>query len=329
MDRKSRAMKNFRWKLWVPCVVAAGAALVACSLLVPVQDQQCTTTPDCVARGPEFANAVCEDHVCVAGGGHDASTVDPVWGCVGQPGEVTNQAVTVTLKLQFFDAVDAVQTAGELGDDGGTDFLAVSYTGVRGLEVHACNGADPGCTSPIYATNKTDDAGETTIQLPQTFSGFVAYDEDAEVPSRVYMGNLLPDASSGNALIAALSEQELSLLASSLGVNVIDSGVGNVFFEVFDCQDRHSANVSFHPRNFVPNAGSVQWYAQSNEIPSNTVNATSSLGTGGIVNVPIGQLVVDAILVDDAGTYGATVGTASVIVAPGQATYAWIRVRTH
>lgn len=323
-------MKNFRWKLWVPCVVAAGAALVACSLLVPVQDQQCTTTSDCTSKGGSFAASICQDHVCVSAlTGEDANVAyDPIWGCVTKPSEVTSQNVTVQVAISFFNAIDQIQTAAQV--DGGSDLVAVSFAAVPGLAVEGCKALDPSCMSPVTPTEISDEAGVATLALPQNFDGYVQYEEDGEVPSRVYMGGLQPDASATSAVVAALGTDGLALLAAGLGVTEGTSEVGNVFFEVFDCEDHHQANVQFRTPSYVPGKNSVAWYADKNAIPSVAVNVTSPLGTGGIINVPVGSLTVIAELIDpEAGTDVLELGQTTVFVKENGATYAWFRVRTH
>lgn len=47
--------------------LALGSATSSCNLVVQTEVTQCNTTADCAAKGPEFADSVCTDHVCTLG----------------------------------------------------------------------------------------------------------------------------------------------------------------------------------------------------------------------------------------------------------------------
>src|ERR1700735_3539984 len=120
------------WRRGVPIALAAGVALAACSLLVPLNEQQCTVSADCRARGGPFVGAACVNSVCVAKeeAGVDAGdeAADP-WGGLDQPAEVvTADPVAITFKV--FNAIDDITTGGSTG---GSDFTAISYTPVPGV----------------------------------------------------------------------------------------------------------------------------------------------------------------------------------------------------
>src|SRR5262245_54176706 len=67
----NRSMRSTRWPKALGSVVVtvAGSGVLfvanACSLLSKTSADQCKSTDDCRALGPDFANAVCgDDHIC-------------------------------------------------------------------------------------------------------------------------------------------------------------------------------------------------------------------------------------------------------------------------
>jgi hypothetical protein len=302
-------------------------AIAACSLLLPLNDQQCSATSDCAARGGAFAKAVCESHVCVPpapsseSGAPDAAA-DP-WFCLGLPSQVTSPTTQVTITFTVFDALSPVVTA---GPQGGSDFTVISGDFLPGVSIEACDSLDPTCARPVTPLVVTGDAGQATLSLPQTFVDFVQLTNPNYLTAKVYMGRLLADASTFSAPIAFLGTQEASLLAVALGVPFVldaDGGLGEAFFEVFDCFDRLAPGVTF---TMGVDAGpqTVQWYTK-NQLPSTTTNVTDALGTGGAVNVPSGALTVTATL----AATNRTLGSVNAYVAAGETTLMWVRVRTH
>ncbi len=315
---------------------AAAASAAACSLLVPLNEQQCSVNGDCASRGGEFVGAVCLDQVCVkpapvvdastdsdapvdAGLTYDAN--DP-WACLDFPPEVTN-ASQVVITLNVFDALKSITTAGA---QGGSDFTVLAYDPVPGISVEACGLLDPTCGTPIAAPEVTDDAGEVTFDVEDDFSGFFQFNAANYLPSKLYPGNLQADAATFAPPAAILGTQETALLAYAIGVPMQtdpEAGVGHAFFQVYDCFDRHAAGVAF---TLAVDAGSdtVQWYTQNN-LPSTTSKETDSLGAGGEVNVPEGAVTVTATLVAS----NRVIGSINTVISAGGTTFAWLRPRTH
>jgi hypothetical protein len=70
----------------------------------------------------------------------------------------------------------------------------------------------------------------------------------------------------------------------------------------------------------------VQWYSSGGgELPSTTATTTDGIGAGGEVNVPVGAVTVVATL----AATNMTLGQVNFLVFSGQASFAWLRVRTH
>jgi hypothetical protein len=330
---------------FVAATLAISGALAACSLLVSLDGQQCSTDSDCMSRGGAFSNSVCANQICVSpldsavpeassdgpveargfdgpATGVDAGEVDAgPWGCLSQPPEVLSASQSITVTLTAFDALQPITTAGPTG----SDLVPISYTPVPGASVEACRATDPACSSSV-ATGTMDEAGVATFTTPGTFVGFLRLSAPGYFPSTTYPGQLVADASMESIPTAMLGVDELQLLAFALGVPVdtgADSGVGHAFFEVYDCYDHHAAGVTFA---LLGDAGAQtqQWYTR-NGAPSTTANETDSLGAGGAVNVPAGGLTVTATL----AATNQPLGTINAIIAPGETVFGFVRVRTH
>lgn len=314
------------WRRGLPIALAAGALLAACSLLVPLNEEQCTVSSDCAARGGAFAGAVCLNNVCVASNqmdeaGADAAVDAGPWGCLGQLSELTT-GLPVTTTFFIANALDPITTA---GPSGGSDLTVLTYTPVPGITLEGCNPLDVLCSSPVTAAVVSDDAGGATVVVPDDFSGFFQFVGSGYLPSKVYVGHLLADASTFQAPFPMLDVSGTLELASVLKVPMYldpEAGVGHFFFQVYDCFDHVAPGVSF---SLAIDGGpdTVQWYLTGG-VPSTVATATDTEGAGGTLNVPAGAVLVTATL---AGTKQ-IIGTVNVVVVAGSATYGWVRVRT-
>jgi hypothetical protein len=315
--------------------LAFAAALAACSLFVKLDAQQCSVDADCAARGAAFAGAVCVSQVCVApaveSGGGDAQTetgapdaggdgtVD-IWACLSQPHEVLNPSHTIVVTITAFDALKPITTEGPQG----SDLVPVAYSAVPGATVLGCNVFDPACASSVGSAT-TNDAGVATMPVTGDFVGFFRLSAPSYLPAATYPGQLLADASGESITTAMLGINELQLLAAALGVTVDtapDSGVGQAFFEAYDCFDHRASGVTF---TLLADAGSgsTQFYTL-NGAPSTSATETDTLGAGGAVNVPVGALSVQATI----ASTQRVIATINPIISSGGTTFAYVRPRT-
>ena len=331
----------------IPVAVAVtGAVLAACSLLVPLDDQQCASNQDCSARGGPFSGTACVNHICVgatnsdsgaeagdvdAGGDtgsvQDASidTADPWW-CLDQPPEITDPNAQISVTFKVFNALKPITTA---GPSGGDDFTVLSYTPIGGVSVKSCDALDPGCgpdsgSSPVIS----DSSGAATMTVKGDFNGFFKFEATNYLTSSLYPGQLLPDASGFSPPFGYLDLDQTASLASAIGVDMPtdpDASVGHAFFQAYDCHDRHAAGVSFSI-SVDGGANSIQWYTQgSGTAPIKGATATDAIGAGGIVNVPVGLVESTARI----QSTGKVIGTATTFIRPGSAMFVWFRPRTH
>jgi hypothetical protein len=234
------------------------------------------------------------------------------------------------------DSLQPVLTAQNV--DGGSGLDIVQYSPLAGLPVRACpESYDSTCANgtPWQTTN---DAGLSTFTLLNSFDGFFEFDPDAGLfttsfwPGLMVAGDTTATIGATTLPLAAIGE----LQAVLPGVHIdgeADGGLGHVLLTVYDCQDHSAPGVSFTPSSTAPAGGGYAtqlFYTASAggpgmELPSTTATKTDNSGTGGILNVPTGLLTV---AVTQAST-GRQVGVVNVLVPPGRAAAAILRVRTH
>jgi hypothetical protein len=191
--------------------------------------------------------------------------------------------------------------------------------------VKACNVLDPACAAPAAAQVTTDDGGIADLTLKGDFTGFYQFARADLLPTTLYTGQLLAGDTDTKVPAPLLSVNAVRLLASSIGVSFDldpDGGVGHLFVNMFDCQDRHAPGVEFTISN--RGAQTTTFYTKSG-LPSTSATQTDTLGAGGAVNVPVGLITVSATL---AGTTR-SIGSLNVVIRPGGATFAWVRPRVH
>jgi hypothetical protein len=297
---------------------------------------QCSTNADCLARGAGFAGAVCADHVCVAasappGPSADAGTATDAtpsnadagpWGCLDSPPQAADPSAIVDVELHVVDALKPLTTGGSAGT---SDLTIVAGTPFPNVTVQACNVLDPECAQPIAPAVTTNADGVAHLTLSGNFSGFYSLKRSDLLPTTLYPGALLADASVAPTPAPLLAQSGVALLASSIGVTFEsgpDAGVGHLFINAFDCADRHAPGVMFAISAHGPKT--TTFYTKGG-LPSTTVDQTDTLGAGGAVNVPIGLATVTATLASS----GRTIGSSNVVIREGEATFAWLRPRVH
>jgi hypothetical protein len=259
-----------------------------------------------------------------AGKGADAQ-VDP-WACLGQPvpGAGTKDPVGITLIVM--DGLQPEISAGSV--DGGSDLVTVSGTYLPGITVQACDLLDPGCSmSP--PTQVTDDGGRATFQLDTGFQGFFRMQGlvggAPGVPVTLYTGTFLSTDNDTSIPAYELSEDGLQILAGSLVQTPLalgpDAGAGHLLVNIYDCEDHQASGVKVAYSNLGAEA---QPFYMVGGIPSTTGTETDSYGLAGAINIPTGAQTVTATLADK----GTALGSTTVVVRPGEITWAWIRGRS-
>jgi hypothetical protein len=250
-------------------------------------------------------------------GGEDAGP----WDCLNGPGETLDPSASSALSILVYDPTQAFTAASAV--DGGSDLDILSYTPLRGVSVAECPLFNS-CASPT-SEQLTNDAGIAQFSVNGAFNGYFMLTRSDLVPSTFYPGQLVTGLSEATDPTVMLSPGTASGLGASLGVPVAldpDGGLGNAIFSIFDCDDRHGSGVVFTISNSVTET--LLYYIKDG-LPSTAATETTTYGTGGVNNVPVGSLTVTATLF----ATQKPLGSVSVVIRPGQYSYLWIRARTH
>jgi hypothetical protein len=314
-----------------------GLALGGCSLLLDTSAQQCSTDNDCRARGGQFTNATCSNHVCISrsttsttttggGGGGDAGDpdtgpVDPVWGCLGHVMMETPQGTTANVGLPFFDLIRMVP--------------------ITDVGVLICPKLDVTCSRPISnGIAAADSQGVAHFTVPQFFDGYgVVYDlaprdggtsdDDGGsdggdggsnpsgrfIPSVVFFNPpIVNDTTFG--IVPLFTKNDIVMLAAVQG-NTWDPGLGILFAGMLDCSRKPAAGVTWDP-SIVDMKSKRFFYI--NGFPDEAANATDATGFSGLLNAPTGTITVNA----KVQSTGKRVGSATVLVRPGSASYTYL-----
>ena len=279
-------------------VASLAAALgSACSLLIDVSGDQCTTDGDCVARGAEFAAARCVRSACVVEGleggpvaeaGPDAADasdgappIDPRYTCLDK-----NPAPVPTKKTAAYQVTL-------------TDLL--SQAGVPSLRVKICpNLTDPSCTKPS-STAVTDSKGVASLTIDISGGAFDGYvdvvpetadggsprvdgsDQNVYVPSRIYYTSI-PIADDRVDDYQVMQYSTLLIFASLFKAKA-DFTQGVAFLIAEDCAVMDSADRVFAVDQ---TSSATETFYLKNDQPSTTATVTDPSGIGGFVNIPTG-----------------------------------------
>lgn len=263
--------------------------LAGCTVLVDANRAQCSTDADCTNRGAEFAGAVCQSGLCVAG----TPQVGPNWSCEAtQPAESTGYKLTMHLT----DAINSMKV-------------------LPGVTAKLCRKLDALCESPVGASAVADETGLITMQVEKGFDGYVQLTDPQIAPSMYFLtppasGDLdLPMVPLASPLAAA------GIVKSAGGSTWARDTSGIVLLTAFDCTGKAAPNITFAIGG-APDPNTFIFYLVNN-LPTTTVTVTDETGYGGLVNVPEGVTTVSALL--EPG--GQKVSTISVLVRAGYVSY--------
>jgi hypothetical protein len=306
--------------------LALGAAS-ACSLLIDVSGEQCTTDADCVARGASAATTRCVRSACV-------DTVLPVEagpiveaGADAEAGPLPDQRY-VCLPNHPAPAPTKATAAYSV-----TLTDSLSTKPIAGLRVKLCpNLTDPNCTAPA-ATTTTDALGVARFTIDtssRAFDGYVDVDPegadggaavvdggepDTYVPSRIYYTSI-PIAEDRKDDYELQKFSTLAVFSALFKVKV-DLAFGVVFLIAQDCNFQDSAGISLLLDQ--SNTETQSFYLQAGQ-PSTTAAVTDSSGIAGFFNVTTGTRRFTTQLADTKRK----VGELSAYMRPGTVLFAKI-----
>ncbi len=288
---------------WLSALAAtAGAAVLfvaggGCSIAFDLDREQCTEASDCSG----FANATCQDNVCVAldvsggggAGGSGGGAVDPQWACL--PGFEAPVPPGDTIQHNY-----RVEMA-----------TGAPGTVPMGLAIEVCNTLDLMCTSPVD-TPAPDANGAVLLDLDVAFDGYLRVTSDESMPTIVVLQRPVKFPQEQK-VIRVIGQTNFEGLVSAADVtwdmtrgvavvltnNCLDMRAAGVRVE---SSDSDAETVTFHFKGALPDPESTQ---------------TDEQGAAGFLNMPVGIAGVDIFRVST----GEYIGSASFRSQPGVISY--------
>ena len=257
------------------------------------------------------------------------------WDCLGQAPQQFSPNAMTTVTFLAVNALDPI-TQGSVVD-GGSALQLVTYTPYPNVMVRGCSSVlDPLCDNGTATSwETTDDAGTVSFTLPQSWNGFYEMQNPALITTSYYPGQMIAGQTSttvAGTLVSLIGFQDLEAVTPVNVSLATDGGVGHVFATVYDCQDHFASGVAFVPGSIAdggfPTTVFYTLGTPGEELPSTTATATDQSGTGGILNAPVGGLLVSAVLQATPSTPAQTVGSVEIFINPGVAALLTIRART-
>ena len=257
-------------------VVPLAWLAAGCTVVLSPDEEQCEVADDCVGRG--FAEATCENRVCVAA---TVVVADPVWGCLGHVEEPTPDpegTVELDIRLAYATDSDPLPTTGVVDVCDKLDIM--------------CTGDNPDFPKGVHP----DDEGRVKLTLRQGFDGFVRVSHDTIMDSRIYVGRpiVVPPKVGEIQLLRPTEYEFLATIASKPA----DPERGTAILLAVDCSGDSAGGVRFE----CPNAddGSQEFYLiNQGPVTPPTATSTDVDGFGGFFNLPPSAAVARAFRDED------------------------------
>jgi hypothetical protein len=223
-------------RVWAPRPIQLVSLLVAsifihgCSLVLDVEDEQCSTDADCVGLfGRAYAcndEQVCvesEDMMTGDAGGDDTLPLE--WRCSQDPPRpiIPKPGVGVTLRIAAIDYIDLMSPPGVVG--------------------RACNPTDLQCMRPRVEDVMPDEEGYLVFEeLPHAWLGFIelnapGYMQTVLYTNRAYTADRMPEGST-------MITRETAVSIAEGGGEVFDPENGIVLLAIFDCEGKPAAGIT-------------------------------------------------------------------------------------
>jgi len=268
-------------RLYLPLGLAAlafglgGGLLSGCSVLIDVDNKQCTTDQDCEALGPAFSGATCEAEVCVVktpgGGGSNAG---------GAPGmedeplvcDTPDKSTEETVKYSFAP----IYIVGSEPKD------PVPF------EISACSPGDLDCTNPVYGPIMVNAGEPKDFLVPPGFQGYFYAKNRDTLDALIFMGRpILQDTVGWNVTMPTPTlVKQLSVATGE----TVDTELGLIISVARDCDARPIEGVKF-----TNSKEGLQFYFVNN-FPDTSLMETAAQGAVGFANVPISTTTLRATL---------------------------------
>jgi hypothetical protein len=261
-------------RLFSPLVFTAlalglgGGLSTGCSVVIDVDNKQCTTNQDCEALGPAFSGATCEANVCVGG---------PWSGEGGAPGmndeelvcEKPEPSSEATVKYSFAP----IYLPGSEPDD-------------PTFSIKACNPADLECAKPVYGPIEVNAGKPEDFLVPPGFQGYFEVKNADMLDALVFMGRPIQQDTVGWN-ITMPTRTLVTQLSVATGESV-DPELGIIISVARDCEALPLQGVKFS------NSKEGLQYYFVNNFPDTSLKETAAQGAVGFANVPISTTTLTA-----------------------------------
>jgi hypothetical protein len=194
------------------------------------------------------------------------------WECVGKFDWPTTNQSTIAFRFRFADALS-------------------NGTPLAGINVKVCRPDDLQCSS-AKKTFTTDKDGVVDVQVEtqlRTFQGYFELSGPDLYPTLLRLG--YPLVYDGTTNINLIKNDAVELSAGIVGVKP-DPSRGILQFRAFSCAGIVAPGVSFSSDK--TDSQSTYWYAGEDAVPDLQATATTSIGSGGVINAPVGRHTITA-----------------------------------
>lgn len=261
----------------------------ACSVLIDSEPQQCETRQDCAERGGAFEETECIDGYC---------TVVDQQVLPQEPGPVPGtckkdedcdaaEACVDKACVSRWECIDDSPATVDEEEVSVSVLVATSFgEPMPGILAKACRSIDTSCGSPV--TEATSDAsGVLHLTLPAGFTGYLEAVAEPFFPMLYYMPSPLRSGMSLPTL--SLTPAEI-IVGLGLAVGAApDPERGHVLLSLQSCLGPAPGVHLNAPR---ADETTIAYYVQDG-IPSADREVTTAEGSGGFLNFPPGNAVVD------------------------------------
>jgi hypothetical protein len=262
------------------CLAAVSVASSACSLTVESDRVQCKADSDCSARGPAYARFVCSDSICAP---------DPTWACLDEKSSDPTPSGTVHVVLTTADLL--------------------SLKPIQGVMLTLCAKLDANCQFPM-SQYQSDQAGQINVEMPAGFDGYFQTEGDGLYPMLFFPPSTRTQRAPGT--LPMVANSFFGTMFSAVGGPVgADRTV--VMTTALDCRGKPAAGLTLSSGQ--ADDRTVGYLIQGG-LPSRTAATTDDSGTGGFVNIPPGNAVINSTMAAN----NRLVGTIAVQTRPGHIT---------
>jgi hypothetical protein len=274
------SMTVFRF-LFSLCLATFSVAGSACSLALDSDRVQCSTDYDCSARGPAYASFVCSNSMCEP---------DPTWSCLDDASTAAGPP-SGTVHVVF------------------TTVDLLSKKPIPGVHVTVCAKMDANCLFPT-AQYDSDQGGQLDVEMPVGFDGYFQTDGEGLYPMLFFPPNTRKQRAPGTLPMVATSF--FGVMFSEVG-GPVSSDRTAIMTTAMDCVGRPAAGLMLATAQ--ADERTVGYVVQGG-LPSQTAHATDGSGTGGFVNIKLGNAVITSTM----AATGRLVGTVGVQTRSGYLT---------